>query len=145
MAGPASHLPLPPEVVLIDAIHHQDHPARSLLTFTVVLCVCLPIFFRDMAIGAVEARVGGKKAHGIHKFLHGNSSQDLNILKDIFRLLLCRLTLCLRRLRWALRGSLPEGKHNTEKADHYGYYAKKAPSPHSKLHVASPQPEKERQ
>jgi hypothetical protein len=98
-----------------------------------------------MAIGAVEARGGGEKAHSIHKFLHGNSSKDLNILKDIFCLLLRRLALCWRRLCWALRGSLPEGKDTTEKADHYGYYAKKGRSPHSELHIASSQPKKEKE
>jgi hypothetical protein len=98
-----------------------------------------------MAIGAVEARGGGEKAHSIHKFLHGNSSKDLNILKDIFCLLFRRLALCWWRLRWALRGSLPEGKHNTEKADHHGYYAKKGRSRHSELHIASSQPKKERE
>jgi hypothetical protein len=48
-------------------------------------------------------------------------------------------------LRWALRGSLPEGKHNTEKAEHYGYYAKKGRSPHSELHIASSQSKKEKE
>jgi hypothetical protein len=77
-----------------------------------------------VAIGAVQARGGGEKAHGIHKFLCGNSFQDLNILKDVLCLLLRSLALCRSRLRWALRGSLPEGKHTTKRAGHYGYDAK---------------------
>jgi hypothetical protein len=98
-----------------------------------------------MAIGAVEARGGGEKAHGIHEFLHGNPFQDLNIFKDIFCLLLRRLAFCWWRLRWALRCSLPEGKYTTEKADHHAYYAKKGRSFHSELHLASSQPKKEKE
>src|SRR4029079_1332635 len=86
MTGIAGYFSLAPKVGLVKGVHHDNHSACCLFERCVVL-ILVPVrdSFRNMAISAVQTCGGGNEPHRAHEFVYWNASEDLDILKHIFR------------------------------------------------------------
>jgi hypothetical protein len=128
MAGIARHFALSRKIVLVDAIHHQNHSAGSLfvLGFFRKVYPCIRTVLR-MTVGAIHAQSSGKHSHRVHEFIYGNSLQGGNVLENF-----------LGHWHSLLRlSSLAAHLNNTQKArDHHAYNTQNR-SPRSGLHFVS--------
>ena len=126
VAGVAGHGLFAAKICRIDGFHHQDHFARGLLGRSVDgifshvtggLC--------SMAVNAIHAQRGGNKSHRSHELVHGESAENLNVLKDI-----------IGHLRLFLWRSLAVCRDSTNQ-EHNGHHdGTKNDSPRPDFHVA---------
>ncbi len=125
MAGVAGHRGPSAEAALVERVDHENHLARGLFPGNVVGKL-RPVFesFREVAMSAVQAQVGGKNPHCIHELSHGKPLKHLDVFENIVS--------HQRLLRW---GGLPACSGNAQQANHRGSQGAKDPAPRSELHA----------
>ena len=85
VAGVAGdHLPSA-KMILVDRSHHQDHPARNLLSHTGIKGVVFPFaVVGGVAIFARHAQGRRENTHRAHEFVNRNTLQHLHVFEDFF-------------------------------------------------------------
>ena len=87
--------PVSSEILRVNLFHHQQHLSRSLLDGRVVgIFRGIAAAILSVAIQAVQAQRSSDESHRGHKFVHGNSSEHLDVFEDLLRhrrLRSCRL------------------------------------------------------
>src|SRR5437879_10891767 len=82
IAGDGAHAA---EILRVNRLHYEQHLARGLLdgrVFGILRGVAAAVL--GVTIQAVQAQRGGDEAHRGHEFVHGNSSEYLDVFVYVF-------------------------------------------------------------
>ncbi len=106
MAGVAGDHLTPAEVVVVDLLHHRDHPARRPLS-RVVGSEAVPVpVIGGVAVLARHAERRGEEPHCRHELIDRNAFEHQDVFEDLIR----HGRLLGRRLRAHKRGAQQAGE-----------------------------------